>query len=139
MSVEPVLHRPVFAVSRLASSHGIRVRLRPASPQGLSALVWLPGSLTGRGSAKYGDNRSRQVASESTVAHLRVGGRHASTQQSLRAAEGDYAGSGSPRRESTGTAANWFGAKRPSGATEAISRMRSEVILRRSVPSVFMR
>ena len=110
-------HMGLFAVSRLASRHGIRVRLRPASPQGLSALVWLPGSLTGRGSAKYGDHGSRQVASESTVAHLRVGGRHASTRQSLRAAEGDYAASGSPRGESTGTAARWFGAKRPSGAT----------------------
>jgi signal transduction histidine kinase len=110
-------HMGLFAVSRLASRHGIRVRLRTASPQGLSALIWLPGNLTGRGSAKYGDHRSRQLASESTVAHLRVGGRHASSRQSLRAAEGDYAGNGSPRRESAATTAHWFGAKRPSGAT----------------------
>ena len=38
----------LFAVARLAARHGIRVRLRPGEPQGLSALVWLPGSLTKR-------------------------------------------------------------------------------------------
>ena len=41
-------HMGLFAVSRLAARHGMRVRLRAVSPQGLSALVWLPGSLTGR-------------------------------------------------------------------------------------------
>ena len=40
-------HMGLFAVSRLAERHGVRVRLRPVSPQGLSALVWLPGELTG--------------------------------------------------------------------------------------------
>jgi hypothetical protein len=38
----------LFAVSRLAARHGIRVRLRAGSPQGLTALVWLPGNLTSR-------------------------------------------------------------------------------------------
>jgi signal transduction histidine kinase len=128
-------HMGLFAVSRLASRHGIRVRLRPASPQGLSTLIWLPGNVTGRATSKYGDLRSRQPVGESTVAHLRVGGRHASARQSLGPAEDDYAGNGgyagndsyagnggyagnsSPRRESasTGAAANWFRAKRPSG------------------------
>src|SRR5262249_27093295 len=32
----------VFVVARLAARHGIRVRLRPASMGGLTALVWLP-------------------------------------------------------------------------------------------------
>ena len=32
----------LFVVARLAARHGIRVRLRPGSPGGLSALVWLP-------------------------------------------------------------------------------------------------
>src|SRR6202030_1052224 len=32
----------LFVVARLASRHGIRVRLRPASMGGLTALVWLP-------------------------------------------------------------------------------------------------
>jgi hypothetical protein len=109
-------HMGLFAVSRLASRHGIRVRLRDASPQGLSVLVWLPGNLIGRATPKFGDRRSRQLENESTLTHLRVGGRHSSARQSLRAAEGDYAGNGAPRRESVGTAANWFSAKRPSGA-----------------------
>ncbi|MGO8883513.1 MAG: nitrate- and nitrite sensing domain-containing protein [Streptosporangiaceae bacterium] len=32
----------LFVVARLAARHGIRVRLRPATPGGLTALVWLP-------------------------------------------------------------------------------------------------
>ncbi len=32
----------LFVVARLAARHGIRVRLRPAPPGGLTALVWLP-------------------------------------------------------------------------------------------------
>jgi signal transduction histidine kinase len=32
----------LFVVARLAARHGIRVRLRPASGAGLTALVWLP-------------------------------------------------------------------------------------------------
>jgi signal transduction histidine kinase len=35
-------HMGLFAVARLAERHRVRVRLRPATPQGLSALVWLP-------------------------------------------------------------------------------------------------
>ena len=35
-------HMGLFAVARLAERHRIRIRLRPASPQGLTALVWLP-------------------------------------------------------------------------------------------------
>ena len=32
----------LFVVARLAARHGIRIRLRPAEPGGLIALVWLP-------------------------------------------------------------------------------------------------
>jgi signal transduction histidine kinase len=32
----------LFVVARLAARHGIRVRLRPVTPAGLTALVWLP-------------------------------------------------------------------------------------------------
>jgi signal transduction histidine kinase len=35
----------LFVVGRLAARHGIRVRLRHAQPRGLSALVWLPGTV----------------------------------------------------------------------------------------------
>jgi signal transduction histidine kinase len=46
-------HMGLFAVARLAERHRVRVRLRPAVPQGLSALVWLPDSVIERTSA-YG-------------------------------------------------------------------------------------
>jgi len=35
----------LFAVSHLAARHGVRVRLRPAAPRGLTALVWIPDAL----------------------------------------------------------------------------------------------
>jgi hypothetical protein len=44
----------LFAVARLAERHGVRVRLRAGSPQGLTALVWLPDSLTERAGRPYG-------------------------------------------------------------------------------------
>jgi signal transduction histidine kinase len=46
-------HMGLFAVARLAERHRVRVRLRPAVPQGLSALVWLPDSVIERTGA-YG-------------------------------------------------------------------------------------
>jgi signal transduction histidine kinase len=120
-------HMGLFAVSRLASRHGIRIRLRAASPQGLSALIWLPGSLTERETVPYGGRQSRELAGEATMAQLRVGGRHAGARRNLREEEDVYAGNGNgrresagngyPRRESVGAGATWFGAKRPSGAS----------------------
>jgi anti-sigma regulatory factor (Ser/Thr protein kinase) len=35
-------HMGLFAVGRLAERHGIRIRLRARSPQGIIAMVWLP-------------------------------------------------------------------------------------------------
>jgi Nitrate and nitrite sensing/Histidine kinase-, DNA gyrase B-, and HSP90-like ATPase len=35
----------LFVVGRLAARHGIRVRLRPVTRGGLSALIWLPGPI----------------------------------------------------------------------------------------------
>jgi signal transduction histidine kinase len=37
-------HMGLFAVGRLAERHGIRIRLRARSPQGIIAMVWLPGT-----------------------------------------------------------------------------------------------
>jgi len=45
-------HMGLFAVARLAERHRVRVRLRPAPPQGLSALVWLPDSVIERSPAR---------------------------------------------------------------------------------------
>src|SRR6202034_4612267 len=41
-------HMGLFAVARLAERHGVRVRLRPAPPQGLSALGWLSDKIVER-------------------------------------------------------------------------------------------
>jgi signal transduction histidine kinase len=41
-------HMGLFAVSHLAARHGVRVRLRTMSPQGINALVWFPDSITDR-------------------------------------------------------------------------------------------
>jgi signal transduction histidine kinase len=39
----------LFVVARLAARHGIRVRLRPATAGGLTALVWLPDEVVSHG------------------------------------------------------------------------------------------
>jgi signal transduction histidine kinase len=52
-------HMGLFAVARLAQRHGVRVRLRAGTPEGLTALVWLPDSLAERGTILYGDMPQR--------------------------------------------------------------------------------
>ena len=48
-------HMGLFAVAHLAARHGVRVRLRPAVPRGLTALVWVPEMLiTAAGDATPG-------------------------------------------------------------------------------------
>ena len=47
-------HMGLFAVAHLAERHGARVRLRAGSPRGLTALVWLPDSLTERVTRTHG-------------------------------------------------------------------------------------
>jgi signal transduction histidine kinase len=84
-------HMGLFAVSHLAARHGVRVRLRAASPEGLSALVWLPGSITNREDAApsgWHADVPAQIPAESGQPHarpdhnlrvggyLRTGGRH---------------------------------------------------------------
>jgi signal transduction histidine kinase len=95
-------HMGLFAVSRLAARHGVRVRLQAATAQGLSALVWLPGNLTGRETVRDMEERSRRMAADSPLASLRPAGRRARV-----GAERPGAG---PRK-----AQGWFRAQRPSG------------------------
>ena len=59
-------HMGLFAVARLAERHRVRVRLRPAVPQGLSALVWLPDSVIERTSG-YGSVGGWQSMAASAV------------------------------------------------------------------------
>jgi signal transduction histidine kinase len=56
-------HMGLYAVAHLAERHGVRVRLRPRSPHGLSALVWLPDTITEREANLYG-GRSWNVAAQ---------------------------------------------------------------------------
>jgi signal transduction histidine kinase len=39
-------HMGLFAAGRLAERHGVRLRLQSRSPQGLTAMIWLPDSVT---------------------------------------------------------------------------------------------
>jgi len=64
-------HMGLFAVARLAERHGVRIRLRPALPQGLSALVWLPDSLI---------ERTTKVSSVSGWSAHQVGARPATAE-----------------------------------------------------------
>lgn len=94
-------HMGLFAVARLAEQHGVRVRLRAGAPEGLTALVWLPDSLTERGgTGQYGDLPQRLV------------GAQAGRAPSHRAAPL------SPAPESQG-ASDWPGAPAPAARTAA--------------------
>jgi len=53
MDVSVSRHMGLFAVARLAERHRIRIRLRPASPQGLTALVWLPDTVIERSARTF--------------------------------------------------------------------------------------
>ena len=72
-------HMGLFAVARLAERHGVRVRLRPRPPQGLTALVWLPDSVADRRvqpSSWPGDRLDRQTSARHAAAgHRAAGGR----------------------------------------------------------------
>jgi anti-sigma regulatory factor (Ser/Thr protein kinase) len=52
-------HMGLFAVSRLAARHGVAVRLRPSTPRGLVAMVWLPYTVAARSSIGYGERLRR--------------------------------------------------------------------------------
>jgi hypothetical protein len=69
-------HMGLFAVARLAERHRVRVRLRPASPQGLSALVWLPDGVIERtgGLGVTGSWSARQVGTQAYAAGRELAG-----------------------------------------------------------------
>ncbi len=66
-------HMGLFAVARLAERHGVRVRLRAGTPQGLTALVWLPDSVAERGTRGHDDLPQRLAAFQAR----RTPGQHA--------------------------------------------------------------
>jgi len=116
----------LFAVARLAARHGVKVRLRAASPQGLSALVWLPGSLIGREAARHVGAWPRQPARQAAAAQLSVGGRRVPGRHSVGPRAVGQQDDGSDGYQASGAVmatapaaapSNWFRAQRPSGAS----------------------
>ncbi len=83
MDVSVSRHMGLFAVARLAERHRVRVRLRPATPQGLSALVWLPESVIERTSRLATGSFPTQPAS---VGARRVPGQNRAAQRGGRTA-----------------------------------------------------
>jgi signal transduction histidine kinase len=126
-------HMGLYAVSRLAARHGIRVKLRPGTPQGLSALVWLPGHLAKREQVPPAGNHSRpfgaastdQVAGFRPAAAARYGtGRHRSA---LRSTSGEQPALARQGAQAGRAATVWFAAKRPSaGAARAADEVSSD-------------
>jgi signal transduction histidine kinase len=118
-------HMGLFAVAHLAERHGVRVRLRAGSPRGLSALVWLPPSVTERSPMPYGGAPSGADGQRALSG--------ADGQRALSGADGQRAlsgasmqGSGTPGRhtlqtvQGTGSAtSDWFRSRRSSATITA--------------------
>jgi hypothetical protein len=116
-------HMGLYAVSRLAARNGIRVRLRPGTPQGLSALVWLPGTIANRNPAPVAGSHSRLLGADpaGSMAGIRPAapGRHGPGRHrgGLLSTPGDrplLAGRGEQEGQATRPTTVWFAAKRPS-------------------------
>jgi signal transduction histidine kinase len=107
-------HMGLFAVARLAERHGVRVRLRPALPQGLSALVWLSDSVIERTSpyGSVGDWQSRSVGSahgaHSSVRTRQIGGVPEAAAALARSDSGNHPSDSGPR-----VAKGWFRGRAP--------------------------
>ena len=107
-------HMGLFAVARLAERHGVRVRLRPALPQGLSALVWLSDSIIERTSlyGSVGDWQSRSVGAphgaQSSVGIRQIGGMPEAAAALARSGSGNGQSAAGPR-----VAKGWFRGRAP--------------------------
>ncbi len=104
-------HMGLFAVARLAERHGVRVRLRTRAPHGLTALVWLPDSVTEPTAQPYG-GRPQPFAPYVGYQGVGAAGRH---EAAVRTVPDDQAGTG--MRETGPTAgpagSDWFRSRRP--------------------------
>ena len=108
-------HMGLFAVARLAERHGVRVRLRPALPQGLSALVWLSDSVierTGR-YGSVGDWQSRPVGAmrgaQPTAGIRQIGGMPEAAAALVRSGSGN----GNDPSAAGTRAKGWFSGRAP--------------------------
>src|SRR6185437_14063091 len=129
-------HMGLYAVSRLAGRHGIRVKLRPGTPQGLSALVWLPCHLATNDPASAGGtlprstDLGRRPADQPLLATRHGTGRHHRNGLTLSGEQPALTGRSTPAGR-PGTV--WFTAKRPSsGAVKSSEEIASSW---QSIPS----
>jgi signal transduction histidine kinase len=60
-------HMGLFVVSHLAARHGVAVRLRPLSPAGLVAMVWLPHTVAAKSTIGYGERLRRLGAGHGNI------------------------------------------------------------------------
>jgi signal transduction histidine kinase len=67
VDVEVSRRMGLFVVAQLAARHGIRVRLRPAVPSGLSALVWLPNDVITLVGEESGSGPLRSASGDRTT------------------------------------------------------------------------
>jgi signal transduction histidine kinase len=85
----------LFVVARLAARHGIRVRLRPATAGGLTALVWLPDEVVSHDSdAAVGPVGQRGLDGQS--AGLALSAVPGTIEDVVSAAEQEFSGSRAP-------------------------------------------
>ena len=139
-------HMGLFAVARLAERHGVRVRLRPALPQGLSALVWLSDSVIERTSryGSVGDWQSRPVGAahgaQSSVGIRQIGGMPEAAAALARSGSGSTAtgtsrrpqGRASPRAGSAAARPIWAAlAARAAGRRNGVPRAARPTMTRR--------
>jgi len=106
-------HMGLFAVARLAERHHIRVRLRPANPQGLSVLVWLPEVVierTTRGYSSTGGAWSKPFAAQAGLLSRRA----AASQQIIgaRSAVQSRPAAAAPVEEDDQLMSTWFRSRR---------------------------
>jgi signal transduction histidine kinase len=105
-------HMGLFAVARLAERHGVRVRLRARTPQGLTALVWLPDSVTERGT-RIPTGLPQQPAPQASFQPRRTPGDHSIPMRP--AADGQFA---NDRREAVMPAQSVAGTRQTAQAAD---------------------
>jgi len=97
-------HMGLFVVSHLAARHGVAVRLRPSSPAGLVAMVWLPHTVATKATIGYGERLRRLGAGHANIPMEpeASGGYPAPKRSELRQSEPQYAAATSlPARDAT--------------------------------------
>ena len=124
-------HMGLFAVARLAERHGVRVRLRASTPQGLTALVWLPDNLIERQARPYG-GWSQPPAAQADFQARRTTGRHSSAVRpapdarstadrpvAVTVATQIGVGAHETVQPAKSATSSWFGNRRPTATPEA--------------------